>query len=140
MKNRLQSFARTSVSLVYCGRSCTRVDYEQCLLFLSPSKRARHEYGLTKSEEKGRLLAVYTRRTREAGPKRARGVMGRRDSPLPSLPFLTLLPLIAPLFNRIPRDSWGQISATSGHSTANETKGVTWLAGSPSFPDQRFSI
>ena len=110
--------------------------------FLVPrAKWSRNENGLTKSEEKERLLAIYTSRKREAWQKGSRGVMGRRrtkgrESPLPSLPFLALLPLIALLFNRRPRDNWGQVSATNSHLTADETQGVT----RPCLYDQRFSI
>ena len=95
--------------------------------FLVPrAKCAGHENGLAKSEEKGRLLAVYTSRTREAWQKGARRVMGRRRTKGRE----------SPLFNRRPRDNWGQVSPTNSHSTADETQGVT----RPCLLDQRFSI
>ena len=71
-------------------------------------------------------------------------MMGRRKTEREGLPS-SLSPspsssrLIALLFNRR-RDNWGQDHATSGHSTADETKRVTCLAGSPSLLDQRFSL
>ena len=119
------------------GRGRTRVLTTSSLsFFLVPrGKRARHENGLTKSEEKERLLAVYTRRTREAWPKGPRGwwkggKQKGRDCPLT---LLALLPDWSRFF------SIGE-QETTGDRSARKTARVTCLAWSPSLPDQRFSI
>ena len=83
--------------------------------------------------KKKRDCSQSTRVEREKRDRREReGCWEGGKPPLPSLPFLALLPLIALLLNRRPRDNCGQVSATNSHSTADETQGMT----RPRLPDQ----